>query len=563
MAVTLIAVAVVAGLATFLSPCVLPVIPVIAAASSTGGRRRPIGIAVGLCAAFVVFTLTASRLLSALGLPQDLLRNLAIALLALVGAILLVPPLGDLVGRIFQPLARAAGARAGSGDGFWSGVALGSALALVWTPCAGPILAAITVVSAEHRVSLELVLITIAYALGATVPLFLLALAGNRAAARTARLRRSGPLLRQAAGVVLVAAAWLFTTDLPTNLAASVPGYVNSLQNVERSASVHHDLQHLTLTGNASASALAAGDSPDALRNYGKAPGFAGISDWINTPGGRPLSLQSLHGKVVLIDFWTYSCVNCIRTLPHLKAWYARYHRAGLVIVGVHTPEFPFEHVISNVQRAVGEHGIRYPVAIDNNYDTWNAWGNEYWPADYLIDRNGDVRDAHFGEGAYGQTEGAIRTLLHEPASVPRATVRHPIAASRLVATPETYLGSSRGVAYTQTIHHGTWFAYTRPRVVGQNAVELGGRWQVLGERIIAGRNATLSFRYTAPRIYLVAAPGPGPTTLRVSVDGRRPRPLRIPDDDLYQLADLPTPGPHLLHLTVPRGTSLYSFTFG
>ena len=563
MTVPLIAVAVVAGLATFLSPCVLPVIPVVAAASSTGGRRRPVGIAVGLCAAFVVFTLTASRLLSALGLPQDFLRNLAIAMLAVVGLMLLVPPLGELAGRLFQPLARAAGARAGSGDGFWSGVALGSALALIWTPCAGPILAAITVVSAEHRVSLELVLITIAYALGATAPLFLLALAGNRAAARMAGLRRSGPLLRQAAGVVLVAAAWLFTTDLPTNLAASVPSYVNSLQHVERSASVHHDLQDLTVTGSASASAVAAGNSPDTLRNYGKAPSFAGISAWINTPGGRPLSLQSLHGKVVLVDFWTYSCVNCIRTLPHLKAWYARYHRAGLVIVGVHTPEFPFEHVVSNVRRAVGEHGIRYPVAVDDDYDTWNAWGNEYWPADYLIDRNGDVRDAHFGEGAYNQTETAIRTLLSEPASAPRANVRHPMAVSRLVATPETYLGSSRGVAYTQTIHHGSWFTYTPPQVVGQNAVELGGRWQVLGERIVAGPGATLAFRYTAPRIYLVAAPGHGPAALRVSVDGRRPHPLRIPDDDLYQLADLPTPGPHLLHLTVPRGISLYSFTFG
>ncbi|HEU0195435.1 MAG TPA: cytochrome c biogenesis protein CcdA [Gaiellales bacterium] len=560
---TLIAVAVVAGLATFLSPCVLPVIPVIAAASSTGGRRRPVGIAVGLFAAFVVFTLTASRLLSALGLPQDLLRNLAIALLAVVGLMLLIPPLGELAGRLFQPLARAAGTRAHSRDGFWSGALLGSALALVWTPCAGPILAAITVVSAQHRVSLELVLITVAYALGATAPLFLVALAGNRATARMAGLRRSGPLLRQAAGVVLVAAAWLFTTDLPTNLAASVPSYVSSLQHVERSASVQRDLRHLTVTGKASAAALAAGNSPDALHNYGKAPNFAGISTWINTPGGRPLSLPELHGKVVLVDFWTYSCVNCIRTLPHLKAWYARYHRAGLVIVGVHTPEFPFEHVVSNVQRAVSEHGIDYPVAIDNGYDTWNAWGNEYWPADYLIDRDGDVRDAHFGEGAYGQTEDAIRRLLDEPASAPRATVHHPMAVSRLVATPETYLGSSRGVAYTQAIHHGTWFTYTPPHRVGQNAVELGGRWEVLGERIVAGRSATLAFRYTAPRIYLVAAPGGGPVTLGVSVDGRRPHPLRIPDDDLYPLADLPTPGPHLLHLTVPRGASLYSFTFG
>src|SRR4051812_28330104 len=246
MDVALIAVGAVAGLATCLSPCVLPVLPVVAAVSAQGGRRRPLGMAVGLAAAFTVFTLTASRLLSALGLPQDLLRNVAIALLALVGLGLLVPQVGEWLGRAFAPVVRLAGSGQPSGDGFWSGVGVGAALSLVWTPCAGPILAAITVLSAERQLSLELVLITVAYSIGAALPLFAIAVAGNRATSRLTWLRRMGPSLRRASGVVLLAAAALFTTDIPTRLAAGAPEYVSGLQKLERAHGVRTDLSHLT-----------------------------------------------------------------------------------------------------------------------------------------------------------------------------------------------------------------------------------------------------------------------------------------------------------------------------
>jgi cytochrome c biogenesis protein CcdA/thiol-disulfide isomerase/thioredoxin len=562
--VTLIAVAVVAGLATFLSPCVLPVLPVVVAASAGGGRARPLGIAAGLAVAFVGFTLLASRVLSALGLPQDLLRNLAIALLAVAGTALLVPAVGEAAGRAFRPLAARAGARVGGGDGFWSGATLGAGLALVWTPCAGPILAAVSALSAERRISAELVLITIGYSAGATLPIFALALLGHRASGALAGVRSGGAAVRRASGAVLLAAAFLFTTDIPTRLAASAPGYVSAIQGVERSHSVAGDLRRLTANRKNARSALAAGATPDTLRNYGRAPDFAGITRWINTPGGRPLSLAGLRGQVVLVDFWTYSCVNCIRTLPYLKAWYARYHRDGLVIVGVHTPEFAFEHVVSNVQRAVREHGIAYPVAVDDRYATWNAWANQYWPADYLIDRTGDVRDAHFGEGAYAQTQRDIRMLLGERAAGPMARAAGAIAPSSRVRTPETYLGTYRAAGYVQHIARGADADYGTPQRPPPNGVALAGHWRVGTHAIGAGAGARLLFTFVAPRVYLVAAPpASGAVALGVTVDGRRRAPVRVPDDDLYELAHLSGPGPHLLDLAVPPGATLYSFTFG
>ena len=563
MSLTLVLAAVVAGLATFLSPCVLPIVPVVLASGATGGRRRPLGVAVGLALAFVVFTLTASRVLAALGLPQDLLHTIAVVLLALAGLLLVAPSLAEWAGRLFQPLAARAAGRLPGGDGFTSGLVLGAALSVVWTPCAGPILAAVTVLAAEHHVSGNLVLITIAYAAGATVPLFVLALLGRRAGSSLAGLRRHGLALRRTAGVVLLLGAWLFTTNLPTRLAAATPGYLSWIQSPERASAIRSDLRALDPSTTHAKAALAAGDSPDRLEDFGPAPDFAGIGAWINTPGSKPLTLTGLRGKVVLVDFWTYSCVNCIRTLPYLKAWYSRYHDAGLVIVGVHTPEFAFEHVVGNVRRAVSEHDIRYPVAVDDDYKTWNAWANQYWPADYLIDRTGHVRDAHFGEGAYAETETKIRTLLGERTSAPHAAPSGAITASDAVQSPETYLGTFRA-QYSQVVHAGKPWRYTAASHPYINDLQLQGEWRVENQKIIAGNDAHLVFRYVAPRIYVVAAPPAGAAgALSPNVDGKTLASIRVAHDDLYQLAHLATAGPHTLDLTVRRGTSLYSFTFG
>jgi thiol-disulfide isomerase/thioredoxin len=374
-------------------------------------------------------------------------------------------------------------------------------------------------------------------------------------------LRTHAPAVRRAAGAVMIAAAALFTTNVPTELATAAPDYTTSLQRLEHSSSVARRIASLTGARRRYEAVTA---SSAALHDYGKAPDFAGITAWLNTPGGRPLSLAGLRGKVVLVDFWTYSCINCVRTLPYLRAWNARYASRGLVIVGVHTPEFAFEHVVSNVRNAVHDYGIRYPVAIDDDYETWSAWGNEYWPADYLIGRRGDVRLVHFGEGDYAGTERAIERLLDDGAPTVSGSVRA-VKPSFDVETPETYLGFERG-AYREQIHHGTMHRYVAPRQLQLNEVELQGAWDVKDQYVQAGRGASIRLNYTARRAYLVLGRSSphGPSLVRVTVDGGHARSLRVTHDGLYEAASIPgTAQIRNLVVRVPRGIRAYSFTFG
>src|SRR5919108_5758474 len=332
----LLGVAFVAGVVTAISPCVLPVLPIVLAGGATGGRPRPYALVAGLVASFTAFTLAATALLSALGLPDDLLRNIAIAVVLLVGLALLVPRLGLLVERPFEALGRR---RPGDVGG---GFLLGASLGLLFTPCAGPIIAAVAALAATSRFSVETVLVTLSYALGAGVVLLGFAFAGQSGASLRS-MRNRAPQVRQALGAVIAGVAVLMIFGLDLRLATYVPGYTRSLQRIERAAATERQLDRL-LAGERRA-------FPEStLHDFGQAPDFAGISRWLNS---KPLTLGALRGKVVLIDFWTYSCINCLRTLPYVERWAEAYKHAGLVVVGVHTPEFAFEHVPSNVERAV------------------------------------------------------------------------------------------------------------------------------------------------------------------------------------------------------------------
>jgi cytochrome c biogenesis protein CcdA/thiol-disulfide isomerase/thioredoxin len=496
-------------------------------------------------ASFTVFTLAGAAILSALGLPQDFLRNFAIAMLFVLAVTLVVPQIGLILERPLYFLSRR---RTGGDD---NGFLLGASLGLVFVPCAGPVLAAVTAISASGHVGVRSILVTLAYALGAGIPMLLLALLGQRAAGAAKAVRTHALSTRRIAGVVVGATALAIALGVDQRFTTALPGYTSALQNkIERSSVARKQLRSLTGSGEAQASTRTA-----------RAPEFSGIVEWINTPGGKPLTLAALRGKVVLVDFWTYSCINCIRTLPHLKAWDAAYRRYGLVIVGVHTPEFAFERVPPNVRSAVEKFGIRYPVALDNGYRTWNAYRNEYWPAEYLIDRAGAIRRTHFGEGEYGETDAAIRRLLGEKVRA-RASVVADATPTEAV-TPESYLGYVRIARYA-----GSKLAFDREatyqfpaRALRQDDLAYAGRWLVGGQRIVAGDDARLRLRFHARHVYLVLG---GRGEVQVLVDGAPVRTVQVAGTPrLYTLAGYPRLTNGLLELRVSRGVQAYSFTFG
>ncbi len=546
----LLGVAFVAGVITSLSPCVLPVLPLILAGSaSSTDRRRPYVIIAGLILSFTIFTLTGGALLSALGLPEDLLRDLAIAAMLVMAASLLSRRVAWLLERPLLFLTR----RRPSTDG--SGLVLGLSLGLVFVPCAGPVLAAVTVLSASGEVGLRIILVTGAYAIGAAIPMLAIAIGGQRLTSGVAFLRTHAATTRTAAGVLLGVGALAIAFGLDQKVTTALPAYGTTFQErLEKNESVKKELRDLTGSGDALAASTQVSNGP-------RAPEFRGLKDWQNTPGSKALSIAALRGKVVIVDFWTYSCINCLRTLPHLKAWDKTYRRAGLTIVGVHAPEFAFERVPSNVRSAVKRLGIRYPVALDNDFQTWRAYSNDYWPAKYLIDKTGRVRYTHFGEGAYDETEGWIRRLLGEKARTPRTSVTD--ATPSDITTPESYLGYARLDRYAGgPVIFDKEALYSFPkRALAQDELAYSGRWTLTAEHARAGDDARLRLRFQANDIFLVLA---GEGRVRVLVDGRPVKSVPVSGlPRLYTLARFPKLKRGLLELRYSPGVEGYAFTFG
>ena len=541
----------VAGVITAVSPCVLPVLPIVLAGGATGGRRRPYAIIAGLVVSFTVFTLTATALLSALGLPQDALRDAAIVLLFVLAASLIVPRIEMLVE---APFARLSRRRAGGELG--GGFVLGASLGLVFVPCAGPVLATVTVLAAQHRVGLDAVGVTFFYALGAGLVFLLVAIGGQRVAKR---LRAGKRWFRPALGVVMAAAAIGIVFNLDQTLQTDLGAYTSVLQrHTEQSSAAARRLAQLRGGGGLPK----AGPTKQAnvnLPDYGTAPNFQGISDWLNTPSGKPLTIAGLRQKVVLVDFWTYSCINCLRTLPHLRAWYAAYHRYGLQIVGVHSPEFAFEHVPANVRGAVKRLKVSWPVALDNNFSTWSAYSNQYWPADYLVDKTGQIRSIHAGEGDYAKTEAEIRTLLGIKSPSTSLLDTTPSEAT----TPETYLGPDRldhSLYAGSPIVSGKPAQYKLAATVPQDSISYGGQWTLSGQTALAGRGARLELNFHASDVYIVLAGKGRVTTL---LDGKPLGAIKVSASKLYTVYGSRLERNGLLQLRFTPGVQAFSFTFG
>jgi thiol-disulfide isomerase/thioredoxin len=461
-----------------------------------------------------------------------------------VAAVLLVPRFSLVVERGLGFFSRLRPANAGGG--FFLGLTLG----LVFVPCAGPFLAAITTAAARENFGLRTIIATVAYGVGAAIPMLAITYGGREVASR---IRRRAEVVRGVAGVAiaLVAVGLVFHVD--DDLAKLTPSYTTFLQDkLERGSSVQRELAKVR-GGRAQLAVVhkRSGGLPD----YGVAPTLRAGGVWINT---KPFTLEQQRGKVVLIDFWTYSCINCLRTLPHLESWYARYHRQGLVIVGVHTPEFAFEHVAGNVRAAVKRLGIKYPVVQDNSYKTWDNYANQYWPAEYLIDKTGHVRHTHFGEGEYDQTESLIRRLLGT-AGVRSAA--KPDTTPTGLLTPETYLGYSRLENYVGTaISPDVDATYKLPSDLPQNTLAYGGRWHVGGERIVALQKASLRLHFHAKDVYIVLG---GRGTVRAFVDGKPARTLKVDAQRLYTVRASNRTADATLELRFSPGIEAYSFTFG
>jgi len=589
--------ALIAGAGTAITPCVLPVVPALLASSATGGRRRPIGIVIGLGTTFTIAIVLLAQLVKGVGLASGAARTLAIVVLIGFGIALLIP---DLTARIEAPLSRLGRFGPKSrGTGFWSGLGVGAALGFVCAPCAGPILAAVTSVSASSGANARVVLVAISYSIGLCAVLLIYAFAGRAVIDRIRRVGR-GNTINRALGAVLLATGVLmifnidvrFEEDLAkdTSLPAVLVDPTRSLENSsavqKRLASLRPTSRFVTAQKEASVTPVPTeaerevaipGVKTPSLADLGTAPNFTNTEDWFNTPGDRPLSLSQLRGHVVLVDFWTYTCINCLRTLPFLKGLYAQYHRYGLDIVGVETPEFTFEQEASNVRQAIASDGIKYPVVQDNEYGTWNAYQNEYWPAEYLIDAKGQVRHVQFGEGDYKQSEAAVRALLADAGatSLPPPMTATAIMASAGLGTPETYLDTQRQQGFVTPIQSGVR-NYEGAKGVGLNQFALKGIWWATSESLTpVGGTSSITGGVQAAKVYLVlTSAGNVPRQGRVLLDGQ-PLPnahagadvengvLTVTGERLYSLISFPTAQDFTFAVQLPPGVYAYDFTFG
>jgi cytochrome c biogenesis protein CcdA/thiol-disulfide isomerase/thioredoxin len=558
------------GLITGISPCILPVLPVVFFSGANSDRAaRPYLVIAGLVCSFSVVTLVGSALLSALHLPQDASRWAALVTLTLIGLGLIFPPLRHLLERPFAriPLGRKGDQIATGKSGFGLGLTLGA----LYVPCAGPVLAAIVVAGGTSSIGPATLVLTATFALGTALPLLAFALAGRRVAERVSAFRRRQRGIQIAGGITMIVLATALVFNLPAVLQRAVPDYTMAMQQRIGGSDIQRKLHPGGAGGGTSrgqpADCNGAFGGLAQLQQCGPAPAIGGITQWLNTPAGKPLDLASLRGKVVLIDFWAYSCINCQRAIAHVVDWYNRYHDAGLVVIGMHTPEYAFEHVATNVASGAAALHINYPIALDNGYTTWNNYQNLYWPAEYLIDANGAVRHTKFGEGDYSTTENLIRQLLAD--ANPDARLPAPgnsvDTTPQATLTPETYLGVDRAVNYGggDEYHNGT-ASFSYPATLADDKFALRGQWKLDDQGVTADAgDAAIRLNYTAKDIYAVVG---GTGTITVTRGG--------------QASTTPISGPPTLHqivgnnagdtahrdqldMQVSAGLQVFSFTFG
>lgn len=606
----LILLAYLGGALTLLSPCILPVLPFVFARADQPFVRSSLPLLAGMASTFAVVATLAAVGGGWAVQANQVGRALALALLAVFGASLLWPRLAERLmhplvsaGNRLAALARADDRPAGVGASLLLGVATG----LLWAPCAGPILGLVLTGAALHGANAGTTLLLGAYAAGAASSLAVALLLGGRVFAVMKRSLGAGEWVRRGLGAAMLVGVAAIATGLDTGLLARVstvatggveqrlvdllsPSHADTRADSTRVDPTEGDAMRMAMMMPRPAQAAPATTALQ-LPVEGGLPPLAGAVQWLNSP---PLTAQGLRGKVVLLDIWTYSCINCLRTLPYVKAWASKYKEDGFVVIGVHAPEFAFERDVGNVKRAIASLGITYPVAIDNHYAIWRALSNEYWPADYIVDAQGRIRYHHFGEGDYDESERVIRQLLAEAGhpqalrvalGLPRqdAPARGVQAAAdeRDLGSPETYIGYDRAENFSSPggAVHDARARYTAPAVLDLNDWALAGEWRIGAQSAVLQRpSGRIVFRFHARDLHLVLGPGADgkPVHFVIRIDGAVPGSAHgsdvapdgrgvVTEERLYQLVRQRGPvADHTFEIEfLDAGVHAYSFTFG
>ncbi|MGF6515520.1 cytochrome c biogenesis protein CcdA/thiol-disulfide isomerase/thioredoxin [Pseudomonas sp. BT76 TE3572] len=581
------------GVLTIVSPCILPVLPFVFARTGQPFMKSGLPLLAGMA---LTFALVAS--LAAVGggwvvQVNQYGRWLALLFVALFGLTLLLPRLAE---RLTRPLvaagsrlSEAAGAdkRPRPGASFLIGVATG----LLWAPCAGPILGLLLTGAALQGASIATTLLLLAYAAGAATSLAVALLLGGKVFAAMKRSIGAGEWLRRGLGAMMLAGVAAIALGLDTGIlarvsTASTGGIEQALVGRLAGKSPNGSGAMMAQVPSSGSVMKAADKAPDALPIEGNLPPLDGAVQWLNSP---PLTAQALKGKVVLVDFWTYSCINCLRTLPYVKAWAEKYRDQGLVVIGVHAPEFAFERDVGNVTKAMKDLGINYPVAIDNDFKVWRAFNNQYWPAHYFADAQGRIRYHHFGEGEYAESERVIQQLLREAgaAKVADGLINASAEGVQLapdmneVQSPETYVGYQRAENFVPetSLVPDKVSAYSAPSQLALNDWSLAGQWNVGSERATSSAPASrIVYRFHARDLHLVLGPGTDgkPVRFKVLIDGKVPGDAHgtdvapdgsgsVTEQRLYQLVRQ-TGGVTDRTFSIEfldSGVSAYAFTFG
>lgn len=563
-----------AGIVTVVSPCVLPVLPILLGAGFDSGRQRAWGIIFGFLGCFSLAILTFTQAVHLLGASIGNIQFISGIFLFLFGLILLVPFFEKIIFYITSPLVKF-GEKISSrtSRSFMGGMLLGVALGFIWTPCAGPILATVIALSSMDAISITTTSMTVAYALGALIPMLLIMHGSSFLKQKTLRYPKILILLRSIFGLLTCAAALAVAAGWSTTFQQEALEYI-PLIKIENNRFVRTRLAKLVKDSVGKNYSLRIEDTSTqkegSLPMKDPAPEFPSDLTWFNS---KPLTLKELKGKVVLIDFWTYSCINCIRTLPHLNRLYSHYKDKNLIIIGVHTPEFSFEKLPDNVLAAIQQFKIAYPIVLDNDYSIWRAYGNLYWPAHYLIDQQGMIRYTHFGEGKYLETENTIRSLL---GLMPLTGIEE--RTHHRAITSEIYLGYERAQAYPYDfeIYQNTKHHYSIKESPEADQVSLEGDWIIGPESIKStSSNSFIHLNFVGTQVHLVLD-GKSKQPIEVLLDGK-PVPAKYYSSDMnsrgeiivkesrkYDIISLRNKyGRYRLKIKIPEGISAFAFTFG